>query len=114
MLLQPLAATPVTVYVVVVVGFAVGLAQLVQDNPVAGDHVYVLAPVAASVVLLPMHMVLLGPALTVGTGFTATVIWSVLLHPPEVPVTVYIVVVAGDATGLSQLVQDSPVAGDHE
>jgi hypothetical protein len=36
--LQPLPLVPTTVYVVVPVGFAVGLAQLVQDNPVAGDH----------------------------------------------------------------------------
>ena len=36
---QPLALVPVTVYVVVAFGVAVGFAQLVQERPVAGDHV---------------------------------------------------------------------------
>jgi hypothetical protein len=35
---QPLEEVPVTVYVVVTVGEAVGLTQLVQLNPVEGDH----------------------------------------------------------------------------
>jgi hypothetical protein len=37
-LTQPLLFVPVTVYIIVVVGFAVTLAQVVQDNPIAGDH----------------------------------------------------------------------------
>ncbi len=36
---QPLASVPVTVYIVVTVGLATGLAQAVQDNPVPGDQV---------------------------------------------------------------------------
>jgi hypothetical protein len=35
-LTQPLPPVPVTVYVLVVVGFAVTLAQVVHDKPVAG------------------------------------------------------------------------------
>lgn len=35
---QPLVALPVTVYIVVVPGVAVGLMQVVQDKPAAGDH----------------------------------------------------------------------------
>ena len=35
---QPFTAVPVTVYVVVTVGDAVGFAQLVQLNPVVGDQ----------------------------------------------------------------------------
>ena len=38
-LLQPFELVPVTVYVLVVVGLAVTLAQVVQDKPVAGVHV---------------------------------------------------------------------------
>jgi hypothetical protein len=36
---QPLEFVPVTVYVVVAVGLAVGLAQFVQVRPLPGDHV---------------------------------------------------------------------------
>ena len=36
---QPLAAVPVIVYVVVEVGFADTLEPVVEDKPVAGDHV---------------------------------------------------------------------------
>jgi hypothetical protein len=45
---QPLDV-PVTVYVVVVVGFAVTDEPVVALNPVAGLHVYVLAPLTVSV-----------------------------------------------------------------
>ena len=45
----PHEPTPVTVYVVVVAGDAITLTPVVALNPVAGDHVYVFAPVAVSV-----------------------------------------------------------------
>ena len=45
----PQEPTPVTVYVVVVVGVAVTDAPVVALKPVAGVHVYVFAPVAVSV-----------------------------------------------------------------
>jgi hypothetical protein len=35
---QPLAAVPVTVYKIVAGGPATGLAQVVHDRPVPGDH----------------------------------------------------------------------------
>ena len=35
---QPLALVPVTVYIVVDVGFAVGLLQVTHDKPVVGAH----------------------------------------------------------------------------
>jgi hypothetical protein len=39
----------------------------------------------------------------------------VLLQPPDIePVTVYVVVTIGLATGLAQLVHDKPVDGLHE
>ena len=59
-------------------------------------------------------MVLVGPALITGSGITVTVTWSVdEQDAPVVPVTVYVVVVAGVAVGFAQLVQDRPVAGLH-
>lgn len=36
---QPLASVPVTTYAVVLAGVAIGLAQLVHDNPAEGVHV---------------------------------------------------------------------------
>jgi hypothetical protein len=54
-------------------------------------------------------------AVTTGTGVTLTVTNAVLVQPAaEVPVTVYVVVVAGDAFGFGQLVHDKPVEGDQE
>ncbi len=111
---QLLPSVPVTVYTVVVVGLAVGFAQLVQDKPVEGDHEYDVAPVAAKVVDEPLHIVLLASPLTLGSGLTVTVRLAVFMQPlPSVPVTVYTVVVVGLAVGLAQLVHDNPVDGDH-
>ena len=45
---QPFAPVPVIVYVVVAVGLAVTVAPVVALNPVAGDHAYVLAPLAVT------------------------------------------------------------------
>jgi hypothetical protein len=45
-------------YVVVTVGLAVGLAMLVELNPVDGLHVYVYAPVPLLAVGLPPSTVL--------------------------------------------------------
>jgi hypothetical protein len=50
---QPWAFVPITVYVVVAVGFAVGFAQVVQLKPVAGDHAYEVAPLAVITALPP-------------------------------------------------------------
>ena len=56
-----------------------------------------LAPVAVSVTLLPVQMEELEAfAVTVGSGFTVIVFVAVAVHPLAfVPVTVYVVVVAG-------------------
>jgi hypothetical protein len=65
---------PVTVYVVVTVGFAVTVAPVVEDNPVEGLHVYVVAPLAVSIVLPPVQIVAEdGVTTTTGTGFTVAV-----------------------------------------
>jgi hypothetical protein len=109
---QPLASVPVTVYVVVAVGNAVGDAHDVHERPVEGDHIYDVAPVAASKVDVPLQTKTLAPALTFGFGFTNTTMVSVPVQPLLlVPVTIYVVVVTGLAVGLAQLVQDNPVDG---
>ena len=61
----------------------------------------------------PVQILTPEPALTVGNEFTVTVTLAVLEHPlPLVPVTVYVVVTVGLATGLAQVLQDKPVDGD--
>jgi hypothetical protein len=67
---QPLASVIVTVYVVVSVGVATGLATVELDNPVAGDHTYEIPPLADKVVAAPIQIVLSEPALAIGSGFT--------------------------------------------
>jgi hypothetical protein len=98
---------------VVVAGFAVTVAPVVADKPVAGLHVYVVAPLAVSDVLLPLQIVaVVGETVTVGFGFTVIIAVAVFVHPfPSVPVTVYVVVVVGFAVTVAPVVADKPVAG---
>jgi hypothetical protein len=53
-------------------------------------------------------------AFTVGAVSTVTVTVDVELQPDVVPVTVYVVVVAGVAVTLAPVVALRPVAGDQE
>ena len=103
-------------------GDALGFAQFVQLNPAAGDHPYVYGPVPPDAVgappifvLLPLQMEVVVPAFAVGLGFTKTVdVLVEVLELASVTVTVYAVVVAGDAVGFAQFVQLNPAAGPHE
>jgi len=52
---HPFPSVPVTIYVVVVVGPAVTVVPVVDDNPVAGLQEYVVAPLAVKVALLPLQ-----------------------------------------------------------
>jgi len=89
-LVHPVPAVPVTVYVVVVVGVAVTVAPVVEDKPVAGLQLYVVAPLAVSETLLPIHNAAdEGVTMTVGVGFTVIIAVAVFVHPfASVPVTV--------------------------
>jgi hypothetical protein len=89
-LVHPVPAVPVTVYVVVVVGVAVTVAPVVEDKPVAGLQLYVAAPLAVSETLLPIHSVAdEGVTVTVGVVFTVIIAVAVFVHPfASVPVTV--------------------------
>ena len=63
----------------------------------------------------PVHTGLLEAALTEGFGRIVTVTLAVLLHAaePEVdPVTIYVVVLVGEAMTVAPVVVFSPVAGD--
>jgi hypothetical protein len=88
-LVHPVTLVPVTVYVVVDMGDAKILLPVVELNPVAGDQEKTeSAPLAVRLTLPPRQMDELGPALTVGNGFTFTLTVSVCEHPfPSVPVT---------------------------
>lgn len=95
-MLQPLAV-PVTVYVVVL--FSAGVVAGLPLRPPV--HVYVVAPFAVNVAVWPEHI----PGeftVTFGKGVTVTVAIAVPVQLPEVPVTVYVVVVfnAGVVAGL--------------
>ena len=82
---QPAPDEPVTVYVVVVVGFAVTEAPAVVDKPVAGVQLKVLAPVAFRVTEPPEHIVASFTLIT-GAFATVTVIFLVEEHPVAVVV----------------------------
>jgi hypothetical protein len=60
----------VTVYVVVTVGLATGLAIFVALNPADGVQLYVVPPVAVIVVEEPAQIATLLPALAVGVAIT--------------------------------------------
>ena len=69
---------------------AVTLAPVVVLRFVFGDQVYVVAPLAFSVVELPEHIAGgIADAVTVGVAFTVTdTVCGGLVHPPLLPVTV--------------------------
>ncbi len=83
---------PVTVYVIVDEGVTV----LLEPVPNPLDQLYVLAPFAVKIELLPEQIVDgLAVIVITGVGFTVTVIVAVLEHDPLLPVTVYVVVDVG-------------------
>ena len=90
---QPFPAVPVTVYVIVVVGET----EIGDPEILPGFQTYVDAPPPVRLVELPVQIV--GEAVvavTVGEGLTVMVRVAVPEHPEVVPVTVYVVVVAGE------------------
>ena len=85
------------------VGLAVGLIQVLHDNPVDGLHKKVPVPVTLSVVELPLQMDSSAPALRTGTGKVASKTKSVSVQLLSVTTSVYVVLEVGDATGLELL-----------
>ena len=87
-----------------------------------GDHVYVLAPLAVSLIPLPRHIyALLGVTLIVGLGLTVTTTLLWAEHPVEELVVVrkYVCTV-GEPTavnvtvGFAMVLEFSPKVGVHE
>ena len=73
----------------VAVGVVTTLAPVVAESAVAGDQLYVDAPVAVRVALPPVHIATPEPAFVVGEVLTVTVTIAVCEQPlPSVPVTV--------------------------
>lgn len=92
---QPVALAPVTVYTVVDSGLTVTVAPV----KLPGIQVYVTAPLAVNVVLLPEHMLADdAEAVIVGFGFTVKLSVRVLTHIPLAPTKVYVVLTVGDTT----------------
>ena len=87
---------------------------MVADKPVAGDQVYVVAPLAVSDTLPPAQIAgVAGVIVTTGAGLTVTVTVFEFVQPlAPVPVTVYVVVVVGLAMTVDPVVALRPVAGD--
>lgn len=96
---------------VVDVGDAVTDAPVVLLSPVAGLHVYELAPVAVRVADCPTQIAGGDNTAITGGGFMVTVTCAVAVHPFDVPVTVYVMVEVGDAVTDEPVVLLSPVAG---
>ena len=112
LLTHPFASVPVTTYLVVLAGFAVGDETVVDESPAEGLQLYVLAPFAFSEMLLPKHKEVSRPASTTGNAFTVMMTVVVSAHPaPLVPITVYVVVAVGCAMTVLPVVALRPVAG---
>jgi hypothetical protein len=75
----------------VVAAVKTGAATFVAERSIAGDQLYVFAPLAVSVCVWPTHKVSgpTGVIETVGFAFTVTVTVAEFVHPfASVPVTV--------------------------
>ena len=72
-----------------------------------------LAPDAVNVTDCPVHTAAGVFTVTTGSGLMVTVTCAVAEHPPDVPVTVYVVVDEGFAVTEEPVVELSPVAGLH-
>lgn len=88
--IQPAADVPYTVYVRLTAGVAVTGEPVVALKSVAGVHVYVLAPLAVSIVALPAQTVgFEALAVMVGNALTVIVTLALSIQPAaEVPITV--------------------------
>ncbi len=114
--LHPKAPVPITVYVVVVLGFAITMAPMVSLKPDEGLHKNVLAPPPAfKITESPKHIDEADDEMLIpGNEFTATVITLVLEQPSElVPVIVYVVVEDGFAVTVDPTESLNPVEGLH-
>jgi hypothetical protein len=110
---HPDVPSPTTEYVVATVGVAVTTGPDVALKPVAGIHVYDAAPLAFKLTPGPLAHMLAADGVTVTAGVALTVIVTVAVpvHVPLLPVTVYVVVVAGLAVTVAPTVALKPVAG---
>ena len=106
---------PVTLYVVVEFGNACGLAIFDWLNPVAGAQEYEPAPETLICIVSPSQIAgALGLKVKTGFEFTVIVMVSVSLQFKVLPVTVYVVVVAGLAVGPPEVGLFNPVVGAQE
>jgi hypothetical protein len=89
---QPKALVPTTLNIVVTPGVTVTIAPF----KFPGFQVYVAAPVAVNVAVLPLQITVgFAVALIVGNGLTTTVIVVLLVHAPFVAIAVNVVVTVG-------------------
>ena len=114
-LLQFCEEVPVTTYVVVVPGVAIGFGIELLFKPVGGFHAYELAPLAVNCTF-PPEQTEAGDGLIIitGNGFTVITVDIEEEQPfAAVPVTVYVVVLVGEAFTEEVVEFDKPTDGDH-
>ena len=109
---QPADDTPITVYVVLVVGLAVTVLPVIALIPVEGVQLQVAAPVAVSVPLNPLQILNAGVDVSAGNGLTVTTDVVLPVQPFEaVPVIVYVVELSGVAVTLDPVTALNPLDG---
>jgi hypothetical protein len=112
---QEFASVTFTVYVVVTDGNAFVLAAFGVCKVAAGVHEYVAPPEVLIITVSPEQIVTSLPAKMVRLFATVTTIVSFITQPAGfVPVTTYVVVATGFATGFGMFVALSPADGDQE
>ena len=86
-----------------------------EDNEEAGDQEYTVPPLAFNWVELFLQMVASIPAFAGGALTTLITMASVFVHPQiSVPITVYVVVIVGDAVTEDPVDELKPKEGDQE
>jgi hypothetical protein len=83
--MHPKAEVPVTVYVVVLLGDAMGLLIVEDERSEVGVQLYVVAPLADKFTFPPAQNASGIPASTMGVGLTVIVTLALAAHAVELP-----------------------------
>jgi hypothetical protein len=98
---------------VVALGVAIGFAMVELLNPVVGSQLNKVAPLDDKLKEDPAQILPPEPTVNTGDELTVTVTLAVDEHPFDTPVTVYVWVVEGLATGLEIVPLLRPTVDDH-
>ena len=102
-----------TLYFVVLVGFAVGVAIFESSNPALGDHSYFAPPLANNFALAPSQMLVSFETIALIVPIVTSTV-SLEVQPPfPETVRMYCVVLVGDAVGFALVASSKPFDGCH-